>query len=122
MSLIGNLIWIVLGGFIASILWLVGGLLACLTIVGIPFGMQCYKIAELVLYPFGRDVEVGRFGVGGLVGNILWIVLIGWELCLFHLMACLVFSVTIVGIPFGIQHFKLAKLALMPFGAVIHSR
>lgn len=122
MSLIGNLLWIIFGGLVASILWLVGGLLACLTIVGIPFGIQCFKIGGLVLTPFGRDVEVGRFGVGGLVGNILWIVFLGWELCLLHLTAGLVFCITIIGIPFGMQHFKLAKLALLPFGAEIHSR
>ena len=122
MSLIGNLLWIVFRGLVASILWLVGGLLACLTIVGIPFGMQCFKIGGLVLTPFGRDVEVGRFGVGGLLGNILWIALVGWELCLLHLTIGLVFCITIIGIPFGMQHFKLAKLALLPFGAEIHSR
>ncbi len=122
MSLIGNLLWLIFGGLIASILWLVGGLLACLTIVGIPFGIQCFKIGGLVLTPFGRDVEVGRFGVGGLVGNILWIVLLGWELCLLHLAMGLIFCITIIGIPFGMQHFKLAKLALLPFGAEIYSR
>lgn len=122
MSLIGNLIWIIFGGLITSILWLVCGLIMCLTIVGIPFGIQCFKIAGLVLYPFGRDVEVGRFGVGGLIGNILWIVFLGWELCLIHLITGLLFCITIIGIPFGMQHFKLAKLSLLPFGAEIHSR
>ena len=122
MSLIGNLIWIIFGGLIASILWFVSGLIMCITIVGIPFGIQCFKIAGLVLYPFGRDVEVGRFGVGGLVGNILWIVFLGLELCLTHLITGLIFCITIIGIPFGMQHFKQAKLSLLPFGAEIHSR
>lgn len=122
MSFIGNLIWIIFGGLIASISWLVSGFILCLTVVGIPFGMQCFKIAGLVLYPFGRDVEVGRFGVCGLAGNILWIIFFGWELCLMHLTTGLIYCITIIGIPFGMQHFKLAKLALLPFGAQIHSR
>lgn len=122
MSFLGNLIWILFGGLFASILWVICGLLVCLTIVGIPFGIQCFKIAGLVLYPFGRDVEIGRFGVGGLIGNILWILLLGWELCLAHLVTGLIFCITIIGIPFGMQHFKLAKLALLPFGAEIHSK
>jgi uncharacterized membrane protein YccF (DUF307 family) len=122
MSLIGNLVWIIFGGLISSILWFVCGLIICFTIVGIPFGIQCFKIAGLVLYPFGRDVKVGQFGVGGLVGNILWIVFLGWELCLIHLITGLIFCITIIGVPFGMQHFKLAKLSLLPFGAEIHSR
>ncbi len=122
MSFIGNLFWIVLGGLVSCVLWLISGSLACITIVGIPIGMQCFKIAGLVLYPFGREVEIGQFGVIGLIGNILWIILLGWELCLLHLTVSLVFCITIIGIPFGIQHFKLAKLSLMPFGATIRSR
>ncbi len=117
MSFLGNLVWFVFGGFILCLLWLLAGFLACITIVGIPFGIQCFKIAGLILCPFGRNVEVGHFGFGGLLGNVLWIVLLGWELCVLHLVTGLVFCVTIVGIPFGIQHFKLAKLSLMPFGA-----
>ncbi len=119
MSLIGNLIWLALGGIILAILWAVAGLLVCLTVVGIPFGLQCFKFAGFVLWPFGRTVEIGKFGVGCFLGNIFWILLLGWELCIFHLVMGAVFCLTIIGIPFGLQHLKLAKLAILPFGARI---
>ncbi|MGX8796217.1 YccF domain-containing protein [Fusibacter sp. JL298sf-3] len=117
MSLLGNLIWILLGGLIGAIGWTIAGVLLCITVIGIPFGMQCFKIAGLTLTPFGREVEIGHFGAGGLLGNILWLIFLGWELCLFHLGVGLLLCVTIVGIPFGMQHFKLAQLALLPFGS-----
>jgi uncharacterized membrane protein YccF (DUF307 family) len=120
--LLGNIIWIVFGGLISAILWFIAGILCCITFVGIPFGIQCFKIASFVLFPFGRDIEVGRFGLGGLIGNILWIILLGWELCITHLAAGLIFCITIIGIPFGKQHFKLAKLSLIPFGARIYTK
>lgn len=119
MTLIGNVIWIIFGGLIGAITWAISGLLFCITIVGIPFGLQCFKIANLVMWPFGKEVQVGEFGVGGLLANLVWIVLFGWELCIGHLATGLIFCVTIVGIPFGKQHFKFAKLALIPFGARI---
>jgi uncharacterized membrane protein YccF (DUF307 family) len=119
LSFIGNIIWLVFGGIIGAIFWAVAGLLVCITIIGIPFGLQCFKIAGFVLWPFGRQVEAGNFGVGGLIGNILWIMLLGWELCVLHLTIGIVLSITIIGIPFGLQHFKLALLAILPFGAKI---
>jgi uncharacterized membrane protein YccF (DUF307 family) len=94
-------------------------LLLCLTIIGIPFGVQCFKIAGLVLAPFGRVVNNGRMGAMGLLGNIIWIVLLGWELALLHLSLAVACGLTIIGIPFAIQHVKLAQLALVPFGAEI---
>jgi uncharacterized membrane protein YccF (DUF307 family) len=120
MSVLGNLIWIVLGGFLSAIGWAVAGLICCITIVGIPFGIQCFKIGGLVLAPFGRDVELGEFGFSGILGNVLWILFLGWELCLSHLIAGILLSITIIGIPFGKQHFKLAGLALIPFGAKVY--
>ena len=120
MSFLGNIIWILLGGIIAAIGWFIAGLLLCVTIIGIPFGVQCMKIAGFVLWPFGRKVEVGNFGVGGLFFNILWLILFGWELALAHLTTGVIFCVTIIGIPFGLQHFKLAMLGLIPFVAKIH--
>ncbi len=119
---IGNIIWLVFGGIIAALLWTIAGILVCLTIVGIPFGLQFIKIAGFVLWPFGRDVEIGSFGVGGLIGNLLWILLLGWELCITHLTIGAVLCLTIIGIPFGIQHFKLAMLAILPFGAKVLNR
>jgi uncharacterized membrane protein YccF (DUF307 family) len=119
LSFIGNIIWLIFGGVIGAIFWAVAGLLVCITIIGIPFGLQCFKIAGFVLWPFGRQVEAGNFGVCGLIGNILWILLLGWELCVFHLTIGAVLCITIIGIPFGLQHFKLALLAILPFGAKI---
>lgn len=119
MNFIGNIIWLVFGGVVAAFLWLLAGLALCLTIVGIPFGIQCFKIAQFVLWPFGRQIEVGGFGVGGLLLNIIWIIFLGWELAVTHLTIGILFCITIVGIPFGIQHFKFAQLGLIPFGAKI---
>jgi len=122
MSFIGNILWLLLGGLIMAILWFVAGVLVCITIIGIPFGIQCFKFAGFVLWPFGRQVDVGHFGFGGLLGNIIWILLLGWELCILHLIIGLVLCITIIGIPFGIQHFKMAMLAIVPFGARITSK
>lgn len=120
MNVIGNLIWLIFGGILGAVAWFIAGLLLCLTIIGIPFGIQCFKIAGFVLWPFGRDVEIGNFGAGGLIFNVIWILLFGWELAIAHLVAGLIFCITVVGIPFGIQHFKLSKLGLIPFGARIY--
>lgn len=119
MSFLGNLIWLILGGFILALAWALAGLLLCLTVIGLPFGLQCFKIAGLVLLPFGREVQLGNFGVGGLVLNLLWLLLFGWELAVGHLILGALFCVTLIGIPFGLQHFKFAQLSLMPFGAVV---
>jgi len=120
MKFLGNIIWFLFGGFIAAIEWFVAGLLLCLTIIGIPMGIQCMKIAGLVMWPFGKEVKIGKFGVGGLILNIIWLIIFGLELALSHLIFGLICCVTIIGIPFDIQHFKLAKLGLMPFGAKIY--
>lgn len=119
MSFIGNILWLLFGGIILALLWAIAGILVCLTIIGIPFGLQCFKFAGFVLWPFGRQVVIGEFGVGGLIGNILWILLLGWELSIAHLITGIIFCITIIGIPFGLQHFKLAMLAILPFGAKI---
>lgn len=120
MNFIGNIIWLLFGGIIAAILWCLAGLILCLTIVGIPFGVQCFKIAAFVLWPFGKGVEIGNFGVGGLLFNIIWLIVFGWEFAIGHLVIGLIFCVTVIGIPFGLQHFKFAKLGLIPFGARIY--
>ena len=119
MSILGNIVWLIFGGIIGAIAWAISGLLLCVTIIGIPFGVQCFKIAGFVLWPFGRDIDIGNFGAGGLIFNIIWILLFGWEFAIGHLVIGLVFCLTVVGIPFGLQHFKLAKLGLIPFGARI---
>jgi uncharacterized membrane protein YccF (DUF307 family) len=117
---IGNLIWLLLGGLIAAVLWFLSGLILCVTVIGIPFGLQCFKIAGFVLWPFGKEIELGHFGAGGLIFNIIWLIVFGWEFALTHLVIGLLFCITIIGIPFGIQHFKFAKLGLIPFGAKIY--
>lgn len=118
MSCLGNIIWFLFGGFISGLSWCVAGILWCITIVGIPIGVQCFKFATLSFFPFGKDVEY-RGGVGSLIVNILWILFSGAALAIEHLTFGLLFCITIIGIPFGLQHFKLAKLALMPIGAEI---
>ncbi len=119
MGLIGNIVWMIFGGLVAAFLWLLAGVLVCATIIGIPFGIQCFKIAGLTLAPFGRDVEVGRFGAAGFIANVIWILILGWELFVAHLSIGILLCITIIGIPFGLQHFKLALLAILPFGARI---
>lgn len=119
MNFIGNIIWLIFGGIIGAILWFLAGLIWCATIIGIPFGVQCFKIAGLVLWPFGKEIELGNFGAGGLLGNIIWIIFFGWEFAIGHLVIGAIFCITVVGIPFGLQHFKLAQLGLIPFGARI---
>lgn len=118
MNLIGNIIWVLFGGFFLSLGYLLGGLVLCLTIVGIPFGIQVMKLGLFALFPFGGDVIPGKKPMGclSLILNILWIIFGGIEVALGHLTMGVIFCCTIIGIPFGFQHFKLMVLALMPFG------
>ena len=119
MSLIGNILWFFVGGFLPALLWFFFGLLWCLTVVGIPIGVQCFKMADLQLLPFGRDVYYDGAGLGSFVLNVLWIVFGGIELAVANATIGVALCLTIVGIPFGMQSFKMAKLSLMPFGAKI---
>ena len=121
MKVLGNILWFIFGGCISGLSWLLIGGLWCITIVGIPVGVQCFKIAGLTFFPFGKEVEYGG-GVGSLVLNIVWILLSGLPLAIEHLTLGVVLCITLVGIPFGIQQFKLAKLALMPFGATVRKQ
>lgn len=118
MGCLGNLLWFVFGGCISGLSWCLFGFLWSITVVGIPVGVQCFKMAGLSFFPFGKEVEYGGGAVSFIV-NIIWLVLSGLPLALEHLAFGIVMCVTIVGIPFGLQHFKLAKLALMPFGATV---
>lgn len=121
MKLIGNVIWTLFGGFIVVIYYFVVGLLFCLTIVGIPFGLQLMKMAGFAIWPFGREILPGPKDSGCLsvVMNVIWILLGGVEIALIHLILGVVFCVTLIGIPFGLQHFKMAYLALVPFGKIV---
>ena len=121
MQLLGNLFFFVFGGFAIFLGYVLGGILLCLTIVGIPFGFQCFKLAGGVLAPFGREVRPIRQpeSVLSTVLNILWIILPGLELAIMHLLLGVFFALTIVGFPLATQHFKLIQLALIPFGRQI---
>lgn len=121
MSTIGNILWFVFGGFFSGLSWLFSGLLWCMTIVGIPYGKQCFKFAEMSFHPFGREIEYGGGAVSLLV-NVIWVAFFGLEMALVNFLLGLLWCATIVGIPFGKQFFKIAKLALMPFGAEIVSK
>lgn len=113
-----NVIWFIFAGIWLTLAWALVGVLWCVTIVGIPIGVQCFKVARLALAPFGTEVEYGGH-FGSLLLNVLWIVFGGLELCIVALVAGAVCCITIVGIPTGIQSFKFAKLALMPFGSSV---
>lgn len=121
MSCLGNIIWIVFGGFIGALNWFVAGCLWCITIVGIPIGLQCFKFAGLALAPFGKEVVYSGSGFSFIV-NLIWLIFSGLPLALAHLASAVVLCLTIVGIPFAAQSIKMAKLALMPFGAQIVSK
>ena len=116
-----NLLWAVLGGGLVTALeYVLAGAVLCLTIVGIPFGLQCFKIAGLALFPVGKDFDDGRpRKIVNLPFNLLWLVFAGIWICITHLTLALGLAVSIIGIPFAIQHVKLAMLALMPFGVEV---
>ena len=118
MKTIGNIIWILLGGLPMAIGWFFIGILWCITIIGIPIGLQAFKLAKLSFLPFGKRVSPGR-GAGSMILNILWLIFGGLLLAAGSFIVGCLFCITIIGIPFGKQHFKLAKLALMPFGATV---
>ena len=118
MRFLGNVLWVILGGIEMALVWFSAGVVCMLTVVGIPLGIQCMKIAGLVLWPFGKKVTYGGQFVQQL-GNILWILLAGWMLASVAGLLGIVYCATIVGIPFGLQWFKFCKLALMPFGAKV---
>ncbi|MCQ2373796.1 MAG: YccF domain-containing protein [Phascolarctobacterium sp.] len=118
MSIVGNIIWFVFGGIFSGLCWYVVGLLWCLTFIGIPVGLQCFKLGRLSFFPFGKNITLSN-KTSSILLNILWLIFGGIELALAHVSIGLGFCVTIIGIPFGLQHFKLAKLAFLPFGAEI---
>ncbi|MBM7710946.1 YccF domain-containing protein [Enterococcus xiangfangensis] len=120
MSCLGNLIWFIFGGLIGGLTWCLAGILWCITIIGIPIGLQCFKFASLSFAPFGKDVVYQTTGVN-LIVNIIWLIVSGIPLAIGHLVSAALLAITIVGIPFAMQSLKLARLALMPFGAQIVS-
>ncbi|SDA68343.1 Uncharacterized membrane protein YccF, DUF307 family [Butyrivibrio sp. INlla18] len=118
MNFIGNLIWIICGGLLSAIGWWIAGVFWCITVVGIPVGLQCFKMSSLSLNPFGKEV-VDEGGAVSFLLNIIWLFVSGLELALANLFIGCILCITIIGIPFGKQFFKIAKLSLFPFGARI---
>ena len=126
MRLLGNIIWLLFGGLATGIGWWVAGVLAAITIIGIPFAIAAFRIGAFSFWPFGREI-VDRPESEGmklliLLGNIVWILLGGIWLALAHLFFALLLAITIIGIPFAVQHLKLAHLSLTPYGKMIVTR
>ena len=121
MNFIGNILWLLLGGLIISFYYALMGLLFCITVIGIPFGLQLFKIAGLALWPCGHEVTAGSNDAGclSIAMNIIWIIFGGIEIAMLHVWFGIICCLTIVGIPFGLQHFKMTLLALVPFGKQI---
>ena len=120
MRLILNLIWLILCGWWMAILYFLAGIIAFILIITIPFGIAAWRIANYALWPFGRSiVRRRRAGIGSLIGNIIWIILLGWELALGHLISGILLCLTIIGIPLGLANFKLIPISLLPLGVQI---
>ena len=131
MRTLGNILWFIFGGFLMGLGWWLAGLVAAITIIGLPWAKACFVIGQFAFWPFGKEAVSRRdvsqqddIGTGtlGMVGNVIWFVLAGWWLALGHLFSALACFVTIIGIPFGIQHVKLAVIALAPIGKTIVTR
>lgn len=128
MSTIGNLIWLIFGGVIAGLFWSLAGLFMILTVIGIPYARACFVIAKFSFLPFGRELikrdelsgqaDIGT-GTLGTIGNLIWILLFGWWLALLHLLAAASTALTIIGIPFALQHLKLAAVCFAPVGRTV---
>lgn len=117
MSLFGNFIWLIFGGFLAGIGYILGGLALCLTIIGIPFGVQSIQLGIAAMAPFGKQViqEENGEGLLRLIFNVIWVLLFGWEIAIAHLGSAFLLAISIVGLPFAKQHIKLIPMSLFPF-------
>ncbi len=118
MKFLANLVWLILGGLLVALIYYLVGLLLCVTIIGIPFGVQLFKLGTYALWPFGREATFApdEPGLLSILMNVLWILLGWWEIALIHAFFGLILCITIVGIPWGVKHFQLAVMALTPFG------
>ena len=121
MKLIGNILWLILGGIVIALIYYLVGLLMCITIIGIPFGVQLFKLGTYALWPFGHELVDGPKSSGCLATlmNVIWFLLGWWEIAIIHFFCGLIFCITIVGIPWGRQHFKMAISSVFPFGKEI---
>lgn len=118
MRLLGNIVWFLCAGLLSFIGWSLAGIILCLTVILIPFGLQCFKIAGFGLFPFGKSISPSS-NVSSLIFNIIWILAIGWELAVIHLASAFLLCITIIGIPFTLQSIKMAGISLFPFGITI---
>jgi uncharacterized membrane protein YccF (DUF307 family) len=118
MDLFGNLIWLIFGGLMAALGYFFGGIVLCITVIGVPWGLQCFKLAGLVLWPFGKKVvsDTDNMGCLNIVFNLVWILCGGLYTAIVHIVMGAILCLTIIGIPWGKQHFKLVEISLMPFG------
>jgi len=118
MSILLNILWFIFGGFLISLAYILGGILLCVTIIGIPFGIQCFKLSLLAMAPFGQEIQENEPPGGALaiIMNVIWIILPGLEIALIHLFLAAFFAITIIGLPFAAQHLKMTRLAILPFG------
>lgn len=118
MRLLGNIVWFLCAGLLSFIGWSLAGIILCLTVILIPFGLQCFKITGFGLFPFGKSISPSS-NVSSLIFNIIWILAIGWELAVIHLASAFLLCITIIGIPFALQSIKMAGISLFPFGITI---
>lgn len=118
MRLLGNILWFIFGGFLSGMSWCISGILWCISIVGIPYGTQCFKFASLAFCPFGKEVEYGT-GTVSFLANIIWTIFFGIPMAIGNFVTGCIWCITIIGIPFGKQFFKIAKLSLAPFGSKV---
>ena len=118
MKFLGNILWLIFGGILIAIIYYIVGLLMCITIIGIPFGVQLFKLGTYALWPFGHEMldKPNEPGCLSIVMNLIWVLLGWWEIALLHVICGLIFLVTIIGIPFALQHFKMAIASIFPFG------
>jgi len=122
MKVLGNIAWLLFGGLLIAILYYLVGLMMCITIIGIPFGVQLFMLGTYALWPFGHEIVdgPGQPGCLSILMNVIWILVGWWEIALLHLFCGLILCITIIGIPFGLQHFKMIIPSILPFGKVIH--
>ena len=118
MNFLGNLIWLIFGGLMAALGYFLGGIVLCITVIGVPWGLQCFKLAGLVLWPFGKKVisDSDNMGCLNIFFNLIWILCGGLYTAIVHIVMGAILCLTIIGIPWGKQHFKLVEVSLMPFG------
>jgi uncharacterized membrane protein YccF (DUF307 family) len=117
MNLFGNLIWLIFGGLMAAFGYFLGGIVLCITVIGVPWGLQCFKLAGLVLWPFAKKViSEDNMGCLNVFFNLIWILCGGLYTAIVHIVMGAILCLTVIGIPWGKQHFKLIEISLMPFG------